>query len=246
MCRPWISNGSWVWSVPRREAALREVVAVQRARDHAGRARQPEVVLQPLGEPGAAGPDADERAFRLEQAAHTGEQLGVERFGVELVEACSQVRQELLEDDRRRGGVEIGARRRAWPRSSCSARRPRAPAGRNAPSAGARSGARARCSRAARRRDGTARRRRAPPGCHSAISAAIAARRASPSATTVVSGVAVRVSELPVATPTRRVPKSKARKERGCGGHCESRAHACPASELSMLASMPSSDSALP
>jgi len=29
-------------------------------------------------------------------------------------------------------------------------------------------------------------------------------------------------------------------------GHCERAAHACPASELSMLASMPSSDSALP
>ena len=29
-------------------------------------------------------------------------------------------------------------------------------------------------------------------------------------------------------------------------GHCESGAHACPASELSMLASMPSSDNALP
>ena len=71
-----------VGAAPR--AALREVVAVQRARDHARRAREAEVLLQPLGQPGAAGPDADQHASGLQQRAHAAEQLGVERFGVEL------------------------------------------------------------------------------------------------------------------------------------------------------------------
>ena len=121
MWRPSISNGSLVWSAPADEAALREVVAVKRARDHAGRAVEAEVGLQPLGEPGAARPDADEAAVGLQQAAHAGEELRVERFGVEVVEhahrssrrAGRRERAEmLLEDDRRRRRVEVARRPR--------------------------------------------------------------------------------------------------------------------------------------
>jgi hypothetical protein len=63
--------------------------------------------------------------------------------------------------------------------------------------------------------------------------------------TIVASGVAVRVSALPLATPTRRVPKVESEIGAGGAGRRDGSAHACPASELSMPASMPSSESAL-
>src|SRR5205085_4518946 len=66
------------------ESSLVEVVAVQRAGDHAGLALELQVALQALGEPGAAGPDAHERAARLQQAAHAADQIAIQRFGIEM------------------------------------------------------------------------------------------------------------------------------------------------------------------
>ena len=40
--------------------------------------------MQPLGQPGAAGPDADEHRLGFEQRAHAAQQLGIQRFGVQL------------------------------------------------------------------------------------------------------------------------------------------------------------------
>ena len=65
------------------QAALAEVVAVQRAGQHPGLARALQVGLQPLGEPDAAGPDADQCRVRPQQVADAAAQLGVERFGVQ-------------------------------------------------------------------------------------------------------------------------------------------------------------------
>ena len=43
-----------------------------------------QVGLQPGGQPGAAGPDADQHGIGLEQAAGARQQVGVERLGVEM------------------------------------------------------------------------------------------------------------------------------------------------------------------
>ena len=200
----------------------------------------------------------------LQQAAHAGEQLGVQRFGVEAqrahrhlgaarswtgfgtaVQRSCLALQELLEDQRR------APRRHRWRparslRPWCSARRPRAPAAESARAAGARRPWRGACCRAARRRDGWAR----PPPAHRAATAPPVARWPAsahrPSPTPWSAAAPCLSIELPTATPTRRVPKSKARNESGrSASHRRGCAHACPASWLSMRGSMPSSDSAL-
>ncbi len=67
------------------QAALGEIVAVQRAGDDARLAGQLQIGLQACGQPGAAGPDADQRGVGPvgEQAAHAVTQRAVERFGIE-------------------------------------------------------------------------------------------------------------------------------------------------------------------
>ena len=125
MWRPSTSNGSLVWLGAGRQAALREVVAVQRARDHAGLARAGRRSCCSRSA-SQAPPDQmpTRRGVGLEQAAHAGEQLGVERFGVELSRlrhragsASKDSLQELLEDDRRGRGVEVARAVGAAPRS---------------------------------------------------------------------------------------------------------------------------------
>ena len=75
-----------------------------------------QVGMQPLGQPGAARPDAHQRACRAcNRRAHAGQQLGVQRFGVEVA-ACSWLvdwLQELFEDQRRGGRVDIAGARAA-------------------------------------------------------------------------------------------------------------------------------------
>ena len=120
------------------EAASPVVVAMQRARDHAARARALQVGLQALGQPRAAGPDADQRGVGLQQS-HAAEQLGVQRFGVQSA-ACSCL---ALSDTARGSAPRPPHRHRSRPAPSprpwCSARRPRAPAAGSARATGARS-----------------------------------------------------------------------------------------------------------
>lgn len=79
-------NGSRVASVPLARPALAEVVAVQRAGDDAGAAAQAEVGLQPLHQPGAAGPDADDDAVVAELAPHRLAQPLIQRLCIRRVD----------------------------------------------------------------------------------------------------------------------------------------------------------------
>ena len=207
------------WPAPA-EAALREVVAVQRARDHAGLAGQAQVALQALGQPGAARPDADQRARRAcsrpraRRAAARRRALRRRAGRGALIGACSLRNCSRMIAAARR--VEIARAGAPAPRSSCSARRPRAPAGRSAPRSWRREAARAaRCCRAPRRRDGSGTPTTSASGCHSAISARDRREAgASPSRATVRSGVArAQSASCRSATPMRLAPKSKARKD---------------------------------
>ena len=210
---------------------------------------RPQVALQPLGQPGAARPDADQPPSGLQQAAHAG----------------AAGRRRALRRRARCGSCGRLARNCSRISAAAAASRSRG-AARRAPRSVrvalvdlVHRQAEAACKLAAeaaralgvvvrrRRRDGRARRRPAPPGCHSAISRAMAAKRASPCGG---DGAERRRAARSANCRWRRrpaaVPKSKARKDvdGGSGGGRRS-AHACPASELSMPASMPSSDSAL-
>ena len=109
-----------------------------------------------------------------------------------------------------RADARIGERGRRG-LQSCSARRPARPAAEASLRAGARIAARARSSRAACRRRASASPTTSSAGCHSSISAAIAAKRVvSRSAAIVASGCARPSVVSPTATPMRRVPKSNA------------------------------------
>ena len=134
-----------VWSAPAERPRWEKSSRCSALEITPGAPAQAEVFLQPLGEPGAAGPDADQRGRPASCSARTpASRSRVERFGVELVEPRSwQARQMLLEDDRRRRRVEVGAAGALGVGGACSARRPRAPAGRNAPRSWRREAARA-------------------------------------------------------------------------------------------------------
>ena len=69
---------------PGGQATRPEVVAVQGAGNHTCLAGALQVGLQPFGQPGAARPDAHQGAAGLQQRAHAGQQVGVQRFGIEL------------------------------------------------------------------------------------------------------------------------------------------------------------------
>ncbi len=128
------------------EAAAGEVVAVQRARDHAGLAGEA------AGRAAAARP-ARRRPTRcrpgppsaLSRPRTPASRPAYSASASSSMRLMSAPRQELLEDQRRGRGVEVARAARHARRWWCSARRPRAPAGRSAPSAGGRSGAPARC-----------------------------------------------------------------------------------------------------
>ena len=220
MWRPSTSNGSWSGRRRRPGRAAPKSSRCSALEMTPCVARQAEVALQPLGQPGAAGPDADQRGVRLQQRAHAAEQLArraLRRRGCAGRPARGVMRrlaQELLEDDRGRGRVGVGRAGARAPRSCCSARRPRAPAGRSGRAAGARSAARARvlsCARAVGMEGHADHQRVGLPlgdqrGDRVEARVALGGDRASAASR-------VRVSELPVATPMRRVPKSKARKD---------------------------------
>ena len=55
-------------------------------------ARQLQVLLEALGQPGAARPDADQRAVGLQQALDAAREVGVERFRIEVqcAHGCSR------------------------------------------------------------------------------------------------------------------------------------------------------------
>ena len=185
-------------------------------------------------------------AVGLQQAAHAGQQVGVQRFGVEAAR-CSMARRLRSRHGSLRNcsrmiaaarGVEVARARRRAPRWWCSARRPRAPAGRSGRAAGAEA-ARARgvVVRGAVGMEGHADHQRV--GCHSAISRPIAAKRASPSAAMVRSGVALRGQRVADRDADARACRSRKRGRywtARLGGRAERRhgAHACPASWLSM------------
>src|SRR5690606_33432948 len=64
-------------------AALREIVAVQGRGQHAGRARQVQVLVQALDQPGAARSDARQARRSSHEAAHAAQQFTVQRLGVQ-------------------------------------------------------------------------------------------------------------------------------------------------------------------
>ena len=213
-------------------------------------AGQLQVGLQPLGQPGAARPDADQRACPGSQQARArrAQQVGVQRFGVEASGSGSCMR--CCRNCSRISAAAAASTSRA----PCAQRLGRGVAlvdlvHRQAEAAVqlAREALRAaRCCRAARRRGGTARRPPARRAAIRAISAAMAAKRASPSRATVVSGVRRARQRVAAATPTRLSAEIESQERSAAiGVHGAAGAHACPASWLSMRGSMPSSDSAL-
>jgi hypothetical protein len=84
MCRPSMANGRLVASAASGQPALAEVVSMQHAGDHAVAARQAQIGLQPLGQPRAPGPDADQCGIGWQQLSHALAQLGVQGFGIKL------------------------------------------------------------------------------------------------------------------------------------------------------------------
>ena len=106
------SNGSWVASVPRGQAARGEVVAVQRAGDDAGAAAgRPRSACSRSAS--QAPPDqmpTSTRVGRAAAAARRASSSAVQRLGVGLQQVAAgswQAPQELFEDQRGRAGVGI-------------------------------------------------------------------------------------------------------------------------------------------
>ena len=212
-----------------------------------GRAGTAQVALQPLGQPGAARPDADQHRARA--AAGRARRPAARRTALRH-RGCSmlhswQARCRNCSRISAADAASTSARAlRPAPRWWCSARRPRAPAGRKRPcNWRAKRCARARVVvRGAVGMEGHADHQRGGlPLAHQRGDGSKA--RARPAPPRVVSGCAVRSSVLPLATPTRRVPKSKARKadaEREIAAERRSgraaAAHACPASWLTACA----------
>ena len=229
----------------RLQAARAEVVAVQRAGSRRAR-RQPRSRLQPLGQPGAARPDADQHAPRvgLQQARTPRRSAYSLRRQAPWWHSAGACRN-CLEDDRRRRRRRHRARRRPAFGGGVALvdlvhRQP------EAAMQLARETLRARVLSCARRRD-DGHPTTSASGCHSAISGAdrpsarVAPR---PGGAVAAWPGACTVSCRP-ATPTRRVPKSKASKVRlrGPVQRGEALRRAPPPGD-SMRGSMPSSDSA--
>jgi hypothetical protein len=231
-----MAKGRW-WRRARGQAARAEVVAVQGAGDHAVFARAGPGRRCSRSASQAPPDQMPTRAASGRSSRRTPAQFGVQRLGIELqcgVMRARRFAEILVEDQRRRrprqhhaplavglgGGVALVHLVHRQAKRPCSWRAKRGRAG---------------CCRAARRRGGRA---RPPPARRAATrdQPAMAAKRASPSAATVVSGWAWRSRLLPVATPTRRVPKSKARNDWGAHGRwrrallARGAGQACPAS----------------
>ena len=193
-------------------------------------------------------------ASGLQQAAHAASaarRRALRRRGSVSCGAQSSqaLPQELLEDDRgARAGIEVARRRaRLRARSSCSARRPRAPAGRSGLRAGARSAARARVLSCAAPSGWTGTPTTSASGCHSAISCADRVEaRVAVGGDGASADRALPVSVLPIGDAD--APRAEIEREtngaRRAVRRSDGNAHACPPSSDSMRGSMPSSDSA--
>ncbi len=154
--------------------------------------------MQALGEPGAAGADADEPGGIGDAGAELARELLAKRFSVREMCLCSRPPRPFSRrlsraeaEESRSSESTTGSRNRT---SSCRAkRRARSVISCSPPS------------------DASGRPTSSRSGRHSLTRVATSAMRRPPlSASNVPRGLAIRVSVSPTATPTQRVPKSKA------------------------------------